>query len=247
MNRTKKGMLLLFFIQNVCALGFFKLSNEGRLLCLQIPASLLFPQNLRKPYKMSLRLRNLNPYELHKSLVNQYFLKKPGDTRLLERDTSKDKTDSDVIRLNHRFLWDEEASTWEEKLAKKYFDKLFKEYTISDLSRYKENKVCGLDPFFLKILSESFISDCPPVAHRKGSHLGKGSIHVWEQSVRGKRGTSNVGGEFRLRGEGREEEFPREAEIVPCVLGKVELQDEEARSEKIDEEEKAIKTERRDK
>jgi len=26
-------------------------------------------------------------------------------------------------------------------LAKKYYDKLFKEYCISDLSRYKENKV----------------------------------------------------------------------------------------------------------
>ena len=26
-------------------------------------------------------------------------------------------------------------------LAKKYYDKLFKEYCITDLSRYKENKV----------------------------------------------------------------------------------------------------------
>lgn len=30
----------------------------------------------------------------------------------------------------------------EKKLAKKYYDKLFKEYCIADLSRYKENKVC---------------------------------------------------------------------------------------------------------
>ena len=29
----------------------------------------------------------------------------------------------------------------EKCLAKKYYDKLFKEYCISDLSRYKENKV----------------------------------------------------------------------------------------------------------
>jgi hypothetical protein len=29
-------------------------------------------------------------------------------------------------------------------LAKKYYEKLFREYCISDLSRYKENKVCGL-------------------------------------------------------------------------------------------------------
>lgn len=30
--------------------------------------------------------------------------------------------------------------TWEKRLAKKYYDKLFKEYCIADLSRYKENK-----------------------------------------------------------------------------------------------------------
>lgn len=29
----------------------------------------------------------------------------------------------------------------EKRLAKKYYDKLFKEYCITDLSRYKENKV----------------------------------------------------------------------------------------------------------
>lgn len=31
----------------------------------------------------------------------------------------------------------------EKELAKKYYDKLFKEYCIADLSRYKENKVSG--------------------------------------------------------------------------------------------------------
>ena len=29
----------------------------------------------------------------------------------------------------------------EKRMAKKYYDKLFKEYCITDLSRYKENKV----------------------------------------------------------------------------------------------------------
>jgi len=29
----------------------------------------------------------------------------------------------------------------EKRLAKRYYDKLFKEYCIADLSRYKENKV----------------------------------------------------------------------------------------------------------
>ncbi|XP_050679129.1 protein FRA10AC1 homolog isoform X2 [Leptidea sinapis] len=92
---------------------------------------------------MSARLRNLNPYELHKYLVNVYCLNKKGSTSFLERDTSKDRTDLDVIRENHKFLWEEDdvADTWEKQLAKKYYDKLFKEYCICDLSRYKENKV----------------------------------------------------------------------------------------------------------
>uniref|UniRef100_A0A182JHI5 Uncharacterized protein n=1 Tax=Anopheles atroparvus TaxID=41427 RepID=A0A182JHI5_ANOAO len=87
-------------------------------------------------------LAQLNPYELHKHLINEYILNKPGATKLLQRDNSRDKTDHDVIRENHRFLWDNETvDSWEKQLSKKYYDKLFKEYCIADLSRYKENKV----------------------------------------------------------------------------------------------------------
>ncbi|XP_035450138.2 protein FRA10AC1 homolog isoform X2 [Spodoptera frugiperda] len=92
---------------------------------------------------MSARLRNLNPYELHKYLVNVYCLNTKGSTGTLKRDTSRDRTDLDIIRENYKFLWTEDdvADTWEKQLAKKYCDKLFKEYCICDLSRYKENKV----------------------------------------------------------------------------------------------------------
>lgn len=85
---------------------------------------------------------NLNPYDLHKQLINDYLLKRAGDTALLQRDNSRDRTDADVLRENHKFLWEaDDAATWEQQLAKKYYDKLFKEYCICDLSRYKENKV----------------------------------------------------------------------------------------------------------
>ncbi|GLV41087.1 uncharacterized protein CBL_04611 [Carabus blaptoides fortunei] len=84
----------------------------------------------------------MNAYEIHKAIINTYVLKKPGDTTTFNRDTSKDKRDIDVIRDNHKFLWDDDApSTWEEQLSKKYYDKLFKEYCICDLTLYKENKV----------------------------------------------------------------------------------------------------------
>lgn len=89
--------------------------------------------------------KHLNPYEIHQKLINDYILKRPGDTKkLFVRDASKDKTDIDVIRENHKFLWDDDDDTidsWEKQLAKRYYDKLFKEYCIGDLSRYKENKV----------------------------------------------------------------------------------------------------------
>jgi len=47
-----------------------------------------------------------------------------------------------VIRDHHRFLWTESEAeeSWEVQLAKRYYDKLFKEYCIIDLSRYKENQ-----------------------------------------------------------------------------------------------------------
>ncbi|KAK6638585.1 hypothetical protein RUM43_006852 [Polyplax serrata] len=90
----------------------------------------------------SRRLRNLNPYDLHKTLINEYLLTTKNKS-ILKRDTSLDKRDIDVIRENHQFLWSDDTespSTWEKKLAKRYYDKLYKEYCVGDLSRYKENK-----------------------------------------------------------------------------------------------------------
>lgn len=88
-------------------------------------------------------MRYLNPYEIHKLLINEYVLKKPGDTYLLSRDSSKDRNDLDVLRQNHKFLWDDsdKSDSWELQFAKKYYDKLFKEYCLGDLSLYKVNKI----------------------------------------------------------------------------------------------------------
>lgn len=88
----------------------------------------------------------LNAYDRHKLLVNNYLLNHPDDVdKVLKRDTSGDRSDADLIRQNHRFLWDRNQDpsqlTWEQRLARKYWEKLFHEYCICDLSRYKENKV----------------------------------------------------------------------------------------------------------
>uniref|UniRef100_A0A3Q2QBJ5 FRA10A associated CGG repeat 1 n=1 Tax=Fundulus heteroclitus TaxID=8078 RepID=A0A3Q2QBJ5_FUNHE len=88
-------------------------------------------------------LISMNAYERHKKFVGDYILYYGGQMADLRRSAAKDKTDLDVLRENHRFLWkdeDEEDMTWEKEIAKKYYDKLFKEYCIADLSRYKENK-----------------------------------------------------------------------------------------------------------
>lgn len=88
----------------------------------------------------------LDAYSRHKELINNYLLTVPGATKtVLARDTSRDRNDKDVIRENHRFLWDESSSSaqlnWEQRLAKRYYDKLFKEYCIASLERYQENKI----------------------------------------------------------------------------------------------------------
>nr|CAD7439197.1 unnamed protein product [Timema bartmani] len=100
-------------------------------------------EGLSRSSQIEPSLSSLSTYDLHKRLINEYILCRKGSTSTLKRNTSQDKCDIDVIRENHRFLWNEEdsADTWETRLAKKYYDKLFKEYCICDLSHYKENKV----------------------------------------------------------------------------------------------------------
>ncbi|XP_051883430.1 protein FRA10AC1 [Pristis pectinata] len=86
----------------------------------------------------------MDAYARHKKYINDYLLYYGGSKEDLKRSTVNDKTDLDVIRENHRFLWtedDEADMNWEKALAKKYYDKLFKEYCIADLSQYKHNKI----------------------------------------------------------------------------------------------------------
>jgi protein FRA10AC1 len=90
---------------------------------------------------------HLNPYDYHKYLINEYVLKKPGDTRHLHENDKKvpTKTIRDLVMENMQFIWneDDKPATWEERLAKKYYDKLFREYCICDLSKFKENKIAN--------------------------------------------------------------------------------------------------------
>lgn len=85
----------------------------------------------------------LEAYTKHMMLIKQYLLDQKGEVQKPKSRTSKVVTDLDVLKANHKFLWDDEdqTDTWEKRVARKYYDKLFKEYCIADLKRYKENKI----------------------------------------------------------------------------------------------------------
>uniref|UniRef100_A0A0K2UHE6 Protein FRA10AC1like [Saccoglossus kowalevskii] n=1 Tax=Lepeophtheirus salmonis TaxID=72036 RepID=A0A0K2UHE6_LEPSM len=80
-------------------------------------------------------------YDRHKRLVDHY-----ASSSVWDGFTKKSVTDMDVIQSHHRFIWKEseegeESLPWELALAKKYWDRLFKEYAICDLSRYLKNEI----------------------------------------------------------------------------------------------------------
>lgn len=86
---------------------------------------------------------SMDAYSRHKALVNQYLLSCGRGIEHFKRPTENDRNDYSVLAEEHRFLWESEDKpvTWEKRMAKTYYDKLFKEYAIADLSRYKENKI----------------------------------------------------------------------------------------------------------
>ena len=86
---------------------------------------------------------SMDAYSRHKALVNQYILSCGQGIEHFKRSSENDRNDYSVLAEEHKFLWEpeEQPLTWEKRLAKTYYDKLFKEYAIADLSRYKENKI----------------------------------------------------------------------------------------------------------
>ncbi|CAL8069100.1 unnamed protein product [Calicophoron daubneyi] len=107
-------------------------------------AKSVFDDEQRRAHNAAARFQflSMDAFDRHKKLVNDYLQYYGGKWSDFKRDESKDRRDIDVIREHGRFLWSEkdEPNSWSERLAKRYWDKLFKEYCLVDLSRYKENK-----------------------------------------------------------------------------------------------------------
>ncbi|GLI67337.1 hypothetical protein VaNZ11_011525 [Volvox africanus] len=84
--------------------------------------------------------------ERHKKLVNDYltYYARGSDDLFGKKESGPIRTDADALREHHRFIRsdaDNDDNSWEARLAKRYYDRLFKEYAIVDLSFYKQSKL----------------------------------------------------------------------------------------------------------
>lgn len=91
--------------------------------------------------------RGLTAFERHKQLTEDYFKHygcTAGGVRNPQDGSSGFRTDIDTIRESFRFIRtaaDDSQDTFVSHLARKYYEKLYKEYCIADLTRYKEHKL----------------------------------------------------------------------------------------------------------
>jgi len=87
----------------------------------------------------------MNAFDRHKKFINDYVLRFKHGTEDYLPSTANYKTDEDILRDNYKFIrtdTEEEASNnWEVRIAIKYYNKLFKEYCLADMSRFKEGKI----------------------------------------------------------------------------------------------------------
>lgn len=84
------------------------------------------------------------PHERHKRYINDYVLRY-GRREAATVPPQPPRNDYDVLRERHRFVWEDgvepAAADWEGRQAKRYYDKLYKEYALADLSRHAEQKL----------------------------------------------------------------------------------------------------------
>ncbi|EKX47426.1 hypothetical protein GUITHDRAFT_157639 [Guillardia theta CCMP2712] len=92
-------------------------------------------------------MQRMDPYSRHKKFINDYVLTlgKEGVQRYIEKNRpSVGKTDYDVLHENYRFIRkpeEDDLSKWEVRMAVKYYEKLYKEYCIADMSKYKKGQI----------------------------------------------------------------------------------------------------------
>lgn len=102
------------------------------------------------PNPLSPSHKAMDAREEHIRRVNDSLLYYGGSLRDYQP-PERLRNDFDNIEEHHRFLWDDDDDgaggdadshlTWEERQAKKFDSKLYQEYAVADLSRYKSGQV----------------------------------------------------------------------------------------------------------
>lgn len=88
--------------------------------------------------------RNLDAYSRHKLFINNLILYYNKNSKQKSRaETVSDSLKEQRIEIPHSFLpsTPSEDSSWEERIAFKYYQKLFKHYALISLVKYKEGRV----------------------------------------------------------------------------------------------------------
>lgn len=83
-----------------------------------------------------------NAYERHKQFIALYGARTSSSGGPAP---APGVSEYDIARAHSRFIWHDEADAstlvWEERVAKKYWERLFKEYAVADLSRFEHGQV----------------------------------------------------------------------------------------------------------
>lgn len=89
----------------------------------------------------------MNAYERHQRYIRDYVLYY-GRGKLPAVPQKPTKSDYDILKQQYRFIRTEEddraddsREAWEKRLARRYYERLYREYCIADLTRYREGQV----------------------------------------------------------------------------------------------------------
>jgi protein FRA10AC1 len=88
-----------------------------------------------------------NKYTKHQRLIDIYRRDQLDIPSISTATTELFPEDIDALRRNHQFVRDDTedekllSKSWEVRMARKYYNRLFKEYAVGDFSRYKEGKI----------------------------------------------------------------------------------------------------------
>ncbi|KAJ9064711.1 hypothetical protein DSO57_1027490 [Entomophthora muscae] len=118
--------------------------------------------------------------------MNTYIKHYGGKKLSDEYEKSLDKinrTEMEILSERNRFLYEdsdevnngEDTESWEKRIAKNYYDKLFKEYCIGNLLYYREGKIALRWRTELEVVTGKGQTSCGNISCTSGKKL-----KIWE-------------------------------------------------------------------